>query len=177
MTDPSPERSGPVPARNTSVPIGVVFERCRIGHPWQEWSWKPVALIPGAPAIARPTLLREGENRAWYHMATLDLELFADETRDYRLNLSQQPPQVYVLWRSETSMPDGWPEPFRVTVCHTEIQDYLDGSDIAAEGVAMPEVVQSLVRAYVQAYHVDVPFKKRQRTPLMRKQPVKDDYG
>lgn len=177
MTDRSPEHAGPVLARNASIPLGVVFERRRIAHPWQEWRWKPVALIPGAPAVAEPVLLRDGDDRAWYHLATLNLELFADETRDYRLNLSQRPPLVYVLWRSETSMPDGRPEPFRVTVCHTETQDYLDGGDVVADGVAMPEPVLNLVDAYVRAYHIDVPFKKRQRTPLMRTQAAKDDYG
>lgn len=177
MSEPLPERAGSVPARNTSVPLGVVFERRRIAHTWQEWRWKPVAVIPGASAIAQPALLREGDGWALYHLATLDLELFADETRDYHLNLSQRPPLVYVLWRSEASMPDGRPEPFRVTVCHTETQDYLDGGDVVADGVAMPEPVLNLVDAYVRAYHVDAPFKKRKRTPLMRTQAAKDDYG
>lgn len=177
MTDQLPERAGPVPARNTSIPLGVVFERRRIMHPWQEWRWKPVALIPGAPAIAEPTLLREGDDWAWHHLATLELELFVDETRDYCLNLSQQPPLVYVLWRSDSSMPDGRPEPFRVTVCHTETQDYLDGGDVIADGVVMPDPILTLVDAYVRAYHVDVPFKKRQRTPLVRECRSKDSYG
>lgn len=166
-----------MPARNTSISLGVVFERRRIAHPWQEWRWKPVALIPSAPAIAEPTLLRKGEDWAWYHLATLNLELFANETQDYCLNLSQHPPLVYVLWRSEASMPDGRPEPFRITVCHTETQDYLDGGDVTADGVAMPERVLGLVHAYVCAYHVDVPFAKRKRTPLMRVQRSKDNYG
>src|SRR5690348_1830978 len=177
MTDRLPERAGPVPARNASVPLGVVFERRRIVHPWQEWRWKPVALIPGAPVVAEPTLLREGDDWAWYHLATLDLELFADETQDYCLNLSQRPPLVYVLWRSEASMPDNRPEPFRVTVCHTEPRDYHDGGDVIADGVAMPEPVLILVQAYVRAYHVDVPCKIRKRTPLVRAQAAKGDYG
>jgi hypothetical protein len=177
MNEPLPEPAGAVPARKTVIPLGVVFERRRIAHPWQEWQWKPIAVIPGAPAVTRANLLREGDSWAWYHLATLDLELFADETQDYLLNLSQQPPRIYVLWRSEAGMPDGMPEPFRVTVCHTETQDYLDGGDVAADGVAMPEPVLSLLRRYVQAYHVDVLFKKRQRTPLLRAQQAKDDYG
>ena len=115
MSESLPERAGSVPARSSSVPLGVVFERRRIAHPWQEWRWKPVAVIPGASAIAQPALLREGAGWALYHLATLDLELFADETKDYRLNLSQRSPLVYVLWRSEAGMPDGQPEPFRVS--------------------------------------------------------------
>lgn len=177
MIDPLPESAGSVPARNPCIPLGVVFERRRIAHPWQEWRWKPVALIPGAPTVAEPKVLRQGDDWIWFHLATLELELFADETRDYLLNLSQPQPLVYVLWRSEGSMPDGRPEPFRVTACHTETQDYLDGGDVIADGVAMPEPVLELVQEYARAYHVDVPFKKRKRTPLMRGQQTKDSYG
>ncbi|MGH6968508.1 MAG: DUF3305 domain-containing protein, partial [Stellaceae bacterium] len=85
MNEPLPEPAGAVPARKTVIPLGVVFERRRIAHPWQEWRWKPVAVIPGAPVVTQSNLLREGDGWAWYHLATLDLELFADETRDYCL--------------------------------------------------------------------------------------------
>src|SRR3972149_3985272 len=29
--------------------VGVVVERRRIDHPWQEYSWRPVEIVPGAP--------------------------------------------------------------------------------------------------------------------------------
>jgi Protein of unknown function (DUF3305) len=155
-----------LPARIERVGLGIVFERRRIAHPWQEWRWQPVAVIPGAAAVGEPRLLREGDGWAWYHLATLELELVAGETTDYRLNLSQPQPQVYVLWRPESATPDEMPAPFHVTVCHSETQDYLDGGDVRAEGVAMPEAVTALLDAFVRAYHVDVPFRKRKRTPM-----------
>jgi hypothetical protein len=166
MTDQPPAAALSRPARHETVPLGVVFERRRIGHPWQEWRWKPIAVIPGAAPLTEPRLLREGDGWSWFQLATLGLELFAGETLDYRLNLSQKQPLVYVLWRSEPVAPDDLPEPFHLTVCHSETQDYLDGGDVRAEGVPMPEAVEVLLAALVRAYHIDVPFKKRRRTPM-----------
>ncbi len=177
MSDPSPADPVQRPAEYERIPLGVVFERRRIGHKWQEWRWRPIAVIPGAAPLAEPKLLREGDGWAWFHVATLALELFAGETSDYRLNLSQKQPLVYVLWRSEGGMPDDGPEPFHVTVCPTETQDYLDGGDVMAEGVPMPEAVEALLHAYVRAYHVDIAFKKRRRTPLAPADTDADDDG
>jgi Protein of unknown function (DUF3305) len=177
MSDRLPGDAGSAPAKIERVRLGVVFERRRVDHPWQQWRWMPIALIPGAADLIEPKLLRESDGWAWYHLATLTLELFPGETSDYRLNLSQKQPLVYVLWRSDADTPDDWPDAFHVTVCHSETQDYLDGGDVKAEGIPMPEAVRSLLGDYVRAYHVDVPFKKRQRTPLMRVQRTKDGYG
>ena len=156
----------PPPERHERADLGVVFERRRIAHPWQEWRWRPVAVIPGASPVSEPRLLREGEDWAWLQLATLPLELFPGETADYRVNLSQTPPLVYVLWHEDGATPGEPPDPFHVTVCHSETQDYLDGGDVRAEGVPMPAPIEALLAAYVRAYHIDVPFKKRKRSPL-----------
>jgi hypothetical protein len=166
MIEPRPAPGASLPARNETVRVGIVFERRRIAHPWQEWRWQPVAAIAGAAAVTEPLLLRAGEDWATFHLATLDLELFPGETADYRLNLSQRQPLVYVLWRTEAGVSEDAPEVFHVTVCHSEIQDYLDGGDVMADGVAMPAAIEALLSAYVSAHHVDVPFKKRKRTPM-----------
>jgi hypothetical protein len=34
--------------------------------------------------------------------------------------------------------------------------------------VPMPEPITALLEAFVRAYYVDVPFKKRQRSPMAR---------
>ncbi len=177
MADQPPVTAGAAPAKVEFLRLGVVFERRRIDHPWQEWRWKPVAVIPGAAGIAEPKLLREEDGWTWYQLATLDLELFPGETADYRLNLSQKQPMVYVLWRSEISEPENRPEPFHVTVCHTETQDYLDGGDVVAEGVPMPDTVRAILQDYVRAHHVDMVFKKRKRSPLMPARNADDDHG
>ena len=82
-----------------TMQVGVVLERRQIDNPWQEHTWRPVAVIAGAPAVERPRLLmREGPIEL-FHAATLPLELHPSETEGYRYNLSQAQPSVYVVLR------------------------------------------------------------------------------
>ncbi len=145
--------------------VGVVLERRRIAHLWQEHAWRAVAIVPGAADTDAPRLLSEGEGWQRYHFATLDIEVFRCETEGYRHNLSQTEPVVYALWRNANDDPEGWPELFHVAVCPYEAQDYLDGGDVAVEGVKMPEAVALWLASYVDRHHVDEPFEKRRRNP------------
>src|SRR5579884_3405790 len=121
--------------------VGVVLERRHIGHPWQEFAWHAVEIVPGAPDIAAPHPVRcEGGTARW-HIATLDLELFPRETEGYRYNLSQDRPSVWLLWRHEHEDAGEMPEVFHATVCPYEAQDYLDGGDVTVEAVAVPDLV------------------------------------
>jgi hypothetical protein len=156
--------------------VGVVLERRHIAHIWQEYVWHPVAVLPSAPAVAEPRLLRQGEGWDWYHMATLELELFPRETDGYRHNLLQTRPLVYVLWRHPQEDPEGWPVPFHVTVCPYEAQDYLDGGDVVVEGVAMPETVAQWLQDFISRHPVDEPFEKRRRK-AGRAVAEGDDFG
>ncbi|HXV30868.1 MAG TPA: DUF3305 domain-containing protein [Sinorhizobium sp.] len=144
--------------------IGVVLERRRIGNPWQEYAWRPVAVIPAAPDVADPRLLvREGPIEL-YHAATLPIELFPTETEGYRYNLSQAQPSVYVVLRSDG--PAGDPRPFLVTMCPYEAQDYSEGASDIVDAVPAPDAILAWVADYVARHHVEVPFKKRVRLPF-----------
>lgn len=143
--------------------VGVLLERRHIAHPWQEYAWHAAGVIPGAPDIAGPRLLHQGEGWARYHMATLDIELFPRETEGYRFNLSQAQPVVYVLWRHENEDTEQQPEVFHVTVCPYEAQDYQDGGDVVVEAVTLPDLVAHWMRFYIARHHVDEPFEKRRR--------------
>jgi len=151
--------------RSERLRVGIVLERRRIAHPWQEYAWRGVAIIAGAPDIAAPILLGEGKGTQRYHVATLDIEVFPSETEGYRYNLSQDPLADYGLWRHRGGDPATMPELFHVTVCPYEAQDYQDGGDVVAEGIEMPDVVTHWLRAYVARYHVEEPFEKRRQKP------------
>ena len=153
--------------RSEILPLGVVVERRRVDHPWKDFSWRPVAVIPGAPPIdpsGEWTVLRSGEDWEQYHCGTLPLELFRRETEGYKVNLTQDPPQVFVLLRSDDD-PEGRHEflPFLVTASPYEAQDYLDSGEEIVEGVAMPPDVTAFVQAFVDTHHVDEVFHKRRR--------------
>ena len=153
----------PTPRNSERLRVGIVLERRRIAHAWQEHAWRAVEIVPGAPDIAAPRPLGDGEGWARWHLATLDLELFPRETEGYRYNLSQAVPAVWVLWRHENEDSERRPEVFHVTVCPYEAQDYLDGGDVNVEAVALPDVVAHWMRSYIARYHVDEPFEKRRR--------------
>ncbi len=147
------------------MPLGIVIERRDIDHPWQSHDWRAVAVIPGAPEIGEPRVLREEPGWAQYHAATLPLDLHAKETEGYRLNLATRLPMVYVVLRYDDEVEAGI-VPFLATVCPYEAQNCLDGDEDLVEPVPMPDVVKDWLADFIAKYHVDEPFKKRKRKPF-----------
>ena len=47
--------------RSESLSLGLVLERRRVDHPWQDHAWRPVAVFPGDPEGEPWRILREGE--------------------------------------------------------------------------------------------------------------------
>ena len=150
-----------------TLPLGVVLERRESDHPWQDYAWRPVGVVPGAPACdprGAWTLLRDGEGWAQYHGGTLPLSLFRKETEAYKVNLSQHPPRIFVVLRDEEEADaDHEVVPFLVTASPYEAQDYLDSGEEIVEAVPMPPDVVAFVQTYVERHHVDEPFHKRKR--------------
>lgn len=151
--------------RIETMPMGVVVERRDSDNPWQDHSWRPVAVMPGAPAMdpAGPwRVLDRGEGWVRYLAGTLTLELFRSDTEGYRYNLSTKSPAVYVVLREST---DGEHDvvPFAVTVSPYEGQDFLDSGEDIVEGVPMPEGLIGWVAKFVEIHHVDQPFRKRRQ--------------
>ena len=151
------------------LPLGVVVERRSSDHPWQDHVWRPVSVFAGAPARdpkGEWSLLREGEGWVQFHAGTLNLEAFRTDTEGYKVNLSQDPPRVFVvLRRGDETAPEHEVVPFHVTACPFEAQVYLDNGEDIVEPVAMPPEVAGWLKAYVDEHHVDAPFKKRKRKP------------
>ena len=154
-------------AKEASLPLGVVVERRELENRWVRHSWRPVSVIPGAGPMdpkGEWTVLQSGEGWVRFHAGTLTLGLFPRETEGYRVNLSQQPPRLWLVLRT---LDDGDSphdvEPFLVTACPYEAQDYQDSGDDIVEPVVMPEAVAAFVQAYVDRHHVDEPFEKRKR--------------
>lgn len=145
-----------------SMPMGIVLERREIDNPWQSFSWRAVAVIPGAPEIDEWRVLAEGPGWTQHHAGTLPLEIFNTETEGYRHNLSTEAPKVYVVLRYDDEAETGI-VPFLVTVCAFEAQNYLDGDEDLVEPAPMPEVVAAWLQDFVAEHHVDQPRYKRKR--------------
>ncbi len=144
-----------------TMALGVVLERRRSQSPWQDWTWRPVAVIPGAAPLEDGwRLLREGDGWAHFHAATIPLELYRSDTEGYRLNLSQEPPRLWVALRPDDA---GAAVPFFVTASAHECEVYQVSGSETVETVPMPPEVLALLRDFVDQHHVDVPFEKRER--------------
>ena len=151
------------------LPLGIVVERRHVDNLWIDHNWRSVAVIPGAPALSPLdawTPMGSGEGWARFHAGTLTLELFPKETEGYRLNLSQDPPRLFIVLRNEEKgRCDHEVLPFLVTACPYEAQDYLDSGEEQVDAVPMPEAVIAIVQDYVARHHADQPFHKRKRKP------------
>lgn len=151
-----------------SLPLGIVVERRAVDNPWIDHSWRSVAVFAGAPPHSpfdAWTLLRQGDGWAQFHAGTLNVELFPKETESYKVNLSQEPPCLYIVLRKEEEgRCDHEVVPFLVTASPYEAQDYLDSGEDQVDAVAMPEGVIAFVQDFISRHHVEEAFRKRKRT-------------
>lgn len=145
------------------MPVGVVVRRIPGATPWARWSWRAVAVLPGAGPAEWKELRREGE-AVEFHAGTLAMELWRTDTEAYRVALSNDPPSVYVVM-CEDDDPES-EHPLRlvaVTASPFEAQDHGDAGDEIVEPVPMPEGLVAWIRDFVTRHHVDETFVKRQR--------------
>ena len=155
-----------MPTRD-AVRLSVVMERRSLQNRWASHTWRPIAVVPGAPAMPDWAELRSGDGWAQYHARSIDLQLFRRETEGYKRNLSQPRPAVFVVLRP-TEPGDGNPhdiEVFHLTACPYEAASYEISGEEQVEAVAMPDPVRQWVQAFVQAHHRDEEFYKRKRKP------------
>ncbi|MBT5242726.1 MAG: DUF3305 domain-containing protein [Rhodospirillaceae bacterium] len=162
MTDQPPaQKADDIPR---TMDIGVVLERRDIDNRWADHEWKLVGVIPGGVDMEDWQVLREGDGWTHFFAGMMQLELFPRETEGYKVNLSQSPPQVFVVLRPEE---EGAHEhevtAFEATLCPFEAEGYDESGDEWVEGVQMPEIIHGWAQAFVERHHVDVPFKKRKR--------------
>lgn len=174
-----PEGERQTRATNASArrSVGIVLERRRSASPWLDHSWRAVGLLPAAgPGWRR---LAGGADWQRYYAGALPLTLFAAETEGYGHNLMAETPKVFVVLRGRRadaagdarsdhggdSGGDDAPEvePFLVTVCPFEAQDYLDSGETPVEALPMPPELRSWVQSFVDRHHVATPLKKRRR--------------
>jgi hypothetical protein len=148
------------------MPVGVVVRRLPGVTRWQKWSWRPVALLPGAPPAEWSVLRSEGD-AVEYHAATLSLELHRTETEAYLIALSDKVPSLYVVMREAPELEGEVPlELLLLTASAHEGLDYADSSEVIVEKVPMPAGLIAWVREFVDMHHEEEVFYKRKRDEL-----------
>lgn len=143
--------------------VGVVVERKDSASPWSDGTWNATAIMATTPADETWKVLEEGDGWTRYFAGGLEVELFKRETEAYKVNLSQPTPTIYVVLRpgEDDSEPDV--VPFLATCSPYEADDYTESGEMIVDAVPMPEQLIKWAGAFVEAYHVDQPFKKRKQ--------------
>ena len=147
-------------AIHIEMSLGVVIRKTPGVTRWAAYSWKAVAVLPGAGPADWVEMRREGDTIE-YHAATLPLTLWAAETDAYLANLTDTIPSIYVVLRE-----DFGEAPFDavlVTASTYEAQDYADSSEDIVEKVQMPDGLIAWVRDFVHEHHEHEDFIKRRR--------------
>jgi hypothetical protein len=146
---------------SAKIAVGIVVERRKARSPWIDFTWKPVAALPGQPdALPWTTLAEDGETTTFYAGAA-EVALYRTETANYRNNLGSGAPMLWVALR-----PSGVESPyelFAVTADPAEGEAWTETGTDLVDAVPMPEVVRATIDAFVAEHHVEQPFHKRER--------------
>jgi len=141
--------------------LGVLVERKKIDHPWQEYAWNVYGVLPGARDDADWEKVSEDKAQAIYLAKTMSVELYQRETEGYKNSLESGNPSLFVVLRQGEDENDHDVEPFLITACPYEAADYLESGEEIVEAVPMPMGVRVWVENFVKEHHVEEKFKKR----------------
>lgn len=148
--------------KSTSLPLGVVIRRSPGVTRWSKWTWKAVAVLPGA-GVADWSVIREDGDVSDFHAATLPLELFRAETEAYLNGLSAKVPAIYIIMRRVSADHAAPLDVVLVTASPYEAQDYADSGEEIVEKVPMPDGLIAWIQTFVDANHEEEVFVKRRR--------------
>ncbi len=142
--------------------LGVLALRRPPVTRWGTGELLPLAVLEQEPETPVHTLLsRENGVETWY-LGARGLELWPGDTGHHRDNLESGRPTVWVALRGA--------DPAKAeVVCLTadpyEGESLATDPDLIVEAVPMPDAVREVIQAFIDAYHVEIPFKKRKRLP------------
>jgi hypothetical protein len=144
-----------------TISVGVVVERTKGVTQWNEFAWRPVSVLAGAPETPPWTKLSDDGARVTYYAGTGEVELYRTETTYYRSNLDSGAPALWVALRAAAGDP-----PYSIAVVTAdpaEGESLTETATDMVEQVPMPEAIQQVLAAFIAEHHVEQPFTKRKR--------------
>lgn len=139
--------------------VGVIAERRAIDHPWQDHAWEAVAVLPGVPEVAVGTRLSGDAAASRYYIGAADIVLATTETAQYRDNLVNPPPRLWVV----TQEVGDTLSLSAVTADPSEGEAHTESGASLVSVVPMPPEIAGMVAEFVDAHHVERVFVKRKR--------------
>lgn len=143
------------------IPVGVIVERRKADSPWQDFLYRPVAVLAGAPVATPWTAISSDGNVTTLYAGQAVIELHRTETANYRDNLASGRPLLWVVLRP-TSGEAGF-DLLMVTADPAEGEALTGAGNDLVETVSMPLSISEIVDRFIAEHHVEQPFFKRQR--------------
>ncbi len=142
--------------------VGVLAIRRPPVTKWGAGELRASGVLPQEPEAAPNTLLgSENDVETWY-LGGRDLVLYSGDTGHHRDNLASGRPAIWVALRGDDPAKA---QIVNVTADPYEGEGYASDLDLKVEAVPMPEAIRARVSAFIEAHHVEMPFKKRKRLP------------
>lgn len=142
--------------------FGVVAKRRPPVSRWSTGELRALAVLGAEPATPPHTMIAtEAGVETWY-LGARELVLWSGDTGHYRDNLSSGAPAVWVALRGSDPARS---EIICLTVDPYEGEGLASDLDLIVDKVPMPDALQRHLMGFVDAHHVEMPFKKRKRLP------------
>jgi hypothetical protein len=145
----------------SSREVGVVVRRRAIDNPWIDHTWSPVMLLDEAPATPAWSVLSNEGGTTLYYAGSAIIDLFSADTANYRDNLMDGEPRVWVALRLQGGGAEL--ELAKVTADPTEGEALFESGIEVIGTVPMPPEIAAWVAAFVDQFHVEHTFQKRKR--------------
>lgn len=144
-----------------SVAVGVIVEKRKALSPWIDFTWGAVAVVPGMPEAAPMTLIERGDEVETFYLGAALLVFVSAETANYRDNLVDGAPKLWVVMRTEDE--EGSPSLLTVTADPSEGEAHTQAGSNLVDAVPMGPEIAAFLAAFVDEHHVEHEFFKRKR--------------
>lgn len=142
--------------------LGLLARRTPPANRWSAGGLVPSAVLMPEPALPPHTRVSaEGPVEVWY-LGARDLSLHPGDTGHYRDNLASGRPSVWAVIRG---IDPAAAEVLALTVDPYEGEGLAGDVALTVEALPIPPALAAELAAYVEAHHVEIAFKKRQRQP------------
>lgn len=131
----------------TTIPLGVIVVRDEPGESWPSDRWRAQSVFLDQ-AGSVPSVFRSRRNGT-LHVARVPLLIDCRRSTEYRCNLANGVPSIYVVLRDEPRMPHPQRQGVEVrlvSVSPFEVQPYRDNGTLIVDRVPMPSALVDLVQ-------------------------------
>src|ERR1700760_2856202 len=101
MSHDPPANGGSMATTEASRQVGVVLRRRSIDNPWIDHMWSPLMLLDDVPTTAPWTVLSSEADATIYYAGSASIDLFSSDTANYRDNLADGEPRIWVALRRQ----------------------------------------------------------------------------